>query len=158
MLRRQFFTWYLLVCLQLLTVAIAVYFDFHITVWTADQTKLSFAIASLWAISTIIIGAWHVITDARRIQDLAKIGWYLAETCLALGMVGTVAGFLLMLGTAFDTIDLSNTASLQAALVDMALGMSTALYTTLMGLIASIYLKSQLVNLESYADGLSRQV
>jgi len=63
-------------------------------------------------------------------------------------MVGTVTGFLYMLGTAFENIDVSNTQTLQDALSNMAIGMSTALYTTLTGLIASIIIKIQLVNYE----------
>ena len=80
-------------------------------------------------------------------QD-TSVGWFIAESCLALGMVGTVTGFLLMLGTAFSNIDVSNSASLQKALEFMAVGMSTALYTTLVGLICSLIIKVQLVNLE----------
>ena len=38
--------------------------------------------------------------------------------------------------------------SLQSALMTMAAGMSTALYTTLIGLISSLLIKIQLVNLE----------
>ena len=63
-----------------------------------------------------------------------------------------------MLGTAFTNIDVNDTVTLQTALTNMALGMSTALYTTLVGLIVSLFLKSQLVNLEHYADGLRGQV
>jgi len=53
-----------------------------------------------------------------------------------------------MLSGAFANIDLANTATIQTALSKMALGMSTALYTTLMGLICSLTLKIQLVNVE----------
>ena len=106
----------------------------------------------------MFIGLWHTKKSRLEILNLSKIGWYLAETALALGMLGTLAGFLLMLGSAFANIDLANTATLQAALTNMALGMSTALYTTLVGLIVSIFLKSQLVNLEHYADGLRGQI
>jgi len=53
-----------------------------------------------------------------------------------------------MLGTAFENVDVSNTITLQNALSDMALGMSTALWTTLIGLICSLIIKVQLVNLE----------
>ena len=67
-------------------------------------------------------------------------------------MVGTVTGFLLMLGTAFSNIDVTNSASLQKALEFMAVGMSTALYTTLVGLICSLIIKVQLVNLEVAID------
>jgi hypothetical protein len=38
------------------------------------------------------------------IDDKIDVGWFIAESCLALGMVGTVTGFLYMLGTAFENI------------------------------------------------------
>lgn len=156
--QQAFMTWYLMLCIQTVLISIAVYFDAHRLIWQNDQTKLSLVIVLMWVAGSILIGLWHRKTTATDIQNNAKIGWYLAETCLALGMIGTVAGFLLMLGTAFTNIDVSNTQSLQTALAGMALGMSTALYTTLVGLVASIFLKSQLVNLEHYADGLPTKV
>jgi biopolymer transport protein ExbB/TolQ len=64
-------------------------------------------------------------------------------------MVGTVTGFLFMLGTAFENIDVTNTRTLQDALAAMARGMSTALYTTLIGLMSSLIIKVQLVNYET---------
>lgn len=155
---RSIITWYLLITLQVFAFATAGYFDLHLDLWQADQTKISFLIMMLWAVGSVFIGIWHTKRSKMEIINVSKIGWYLAETALALGMLGTLAGFLLMLGTAFTNIDISNTATLQSALTNMALGMSTALYTTLAGLIASIFLKSQLVNLEHYADGLGRQV
>ena len=157
-MKRGLITWYLLVVLQSLAFATAVYFDLHINLWQEDQTKISFGILLLWSISTIFIGIWHTKKTQFEIHNLSKIGWYLAETSLALGMLGTLSGFLLMLGTAFTNIDVNDTATLQTALTNMALGMSTALYTTLVGLIVSLFLKSQLVNLEHYADGLRGQV
>ena len=153
--KRSSFIWYFLICLQVLFVAICVFFGMQDVLWQEDKTKLSFVIAGLWAVTSLIIGFWHKKTDAEAISKNVKIGWYLAETCLALGMIGTVAGFLLMLGAAFGNINVGDTASLQQALSDMAVGMSTALYTTLVGLVASLFLKSQLVNLEHYLDGLS---
>ena len=82
------------------------------------------------------------------IDDKIDVGWFIAESCLALGMVGTVTGFLYMLGTAFENIDITDATTLQDALASMAKGMSTALYTTLTGLIASLIIKVQLVNYE----------
>ena len=148
--------WWLLFCLQVLVVSIAVYFGLHIEIWLSDFTKLSFLILLLWAITSIFIGFWHRITDPTKIGRRLEVGWYIAETCMALGMVGTVVGFLLMLGTSFNNIDVNNTASLQQALSSMAQGMSTALYNTLIGLISSIFLKSQLMNLEYMRDGLQK--
>ena len=155
---RNIVTWYFLVILQLFAFATAAYFDLHLSLWDNDQTKISFLVLILWTAATVFIGLWHTKKSRLEILNLSKIGWYLAETALALGMLGTLAGFLLMLGSAFANIDLANTATLQAALTNMALGMSTALYTTLVGLIVSIFLKSQLVNLEHFADGLRGQI
>jgi len=146
--------WYLIVCLEFLIVTVAIYFGFHRLLWENDQTKLSFLISFLWLVATGFIGWLHTLDEKCRVENDAKTGWYLAESCLTIGMIGTVAGFLLMLGAAFGNIDVSNTQTLQAALSDMAVGMSTALYTTLVGLVASIFIKSQLINLEHYTDGL----
>ena len=62
--------------------------------------------------------------------------------------VGTVCGFIIMLGTAFVDIDVGNILSMQNALSQMSIGMSAALYTTLMGLLSSLVIKIQLVNVE----------
>ena len=81
------------------------------------------------------------------LNDLS-IQWFIAESCLVLGLVGTVCGFIIMLGTAFVDIDVGNITSMQNALSQMSIGMSAALYTTLMGLLSSLVIKIQLVNVE----------
>ena len=40
---------------------------------------------------------------------------------MALGMIGTVTGFILMLGSSFESIDVSNTDSLKDTLTAMAI-------------------------------------
>jgi hypothetical protein len=136
--------WWLIFCLTILAGGIAIYFDIHKELYEADQTKISFLILTIFVLTSIWIG---VIT---KLQDrTVELGWFIAEACLALGMIGTVTGFLLMLNGAFTQIDLSNPTTIQNSLVNMALGMSTALYTTLTGLICSLALKIQLVNVEN---------
>jgi len=139
--------WWLIFCLSLLAGGVAVYFDLHNNLYNADQTKLSFLILGLFVLTSGWIG-WKTkqLDDARQNMD---VGWFIAEACLALGMIGTVTGFLLMLSGAFADIDLANTSTIQKSLTQMALGMSTALYTTLIGLICSLALKIQLVNVEN---------
>ena len=144
--------WWVIVCLQLLSFGIAGYFGAYQELWEKDLTKLSFVILSIWTITTMWIGFWQLKFVRVHVSYLIKIGWFLSETCMAIGMIGTVAGFLLMLGTAFSGIDVGDTASLQSALTSMAVGMSTALYTTLVGLVCGLYIKSQLVNLEHFID------
>ena len=136
--------WWLIFCLTILAGGIAIYFDIHKELYEADQTKISFLILTIFVLTSIWIG---VVT---KLQDrTVELGWFIAEACLALGMIGTVTGFLLMLNGAFTQIDLSNPTTIQNSLVNMALGMSTALYTTLTGLICSLALKIQLVNVEN---------
>ena len=131
-------------CLTVLAGGIAIYFDIHKELYNADQTKISFLILTIFVLSSLWIG-WVTKMQDRTVE----IGWFIAEACLALGMIGTVTGFLLMLNGAFAEIDLSNPTTIQTSLTKMALGMSTALYTTLTGLICSLALKIQLVNVEN---------
>ena len=71
--------------------------------------------------------------------------WFVAESCMTVGMIGTVIGFILMLGSSFQEIDPSNIESMRKVIVDMAAGMSTALLTTLCGLLAGLFIKVQIV-------------
>jgi len=139
--------WWLIVCLSILAGGVAVYFNLHQDLYDGDQTKLSFLILTLFILTSGWVG-WCTKKSEIQIQNI-DVGWFVAEACLALGMIGTVTGFLLMLSGAFANIDLANTATIQTALSQMALGMSTALYTTLVGLICSLILKIQLVNVEN---------
>jgi biopolymer transport protein ExbB/TolQ len=74
--------------------------------------------------------------------------WYSADSMTSLGMIGTVVGFLMMLGTAFSGLNLGDTVSAQKAISQMAVGISTALVTTLVGLVCSQITKFILINLE----------
>ena len=138
-----FLKWWLIICLIVIGIGVAIYFNMHNTLWVADVTKISFLIIAVFIGTSIWIGKQTYYEN-----DDTGVGSFVAESCLALGMVGTVTGFLYMLGTAFSGIDMHDVVSLQSALMTMAAGMSTALYTTLIGLISSLLIKIQLVNLE----------
>jgi|TARA_B110001454_G_scaffold212772_1_gene229972 hypothetical protein len=139
--------WWLIFCLSVLAGGVAIYFNLHIDLYHGDQTKISFLILAVFILTSGWIG-WCTKKSNYQSQYI-DTGWFISEACLALGMIGTVTGFLLMLSGAFADIDLANTATIQTALSKMALGMSTALYTTLVGLICSLTLKIQLVNVEN---------
>jgi len=117
-----------------------------------DITKISFLILGVFGITTAWIGKVTYVNQRSMGFPSTEIGWFIAESCLALGMIGTVIGFLYMLGQTFVGIDVTNSLTLQNALMTMAQGMSTALYTTLIGLISSLLIKIQLVNLEAGSD------
>ena len=141
--------WWLIFCLTLLGLCACVYFNIHKDLYAADVTRLSFLIISIFICTSIWIGTkTYKIGIHQDYNQKSDVGWFISESCLALGMVGTVTGFLIMLGTAFANVDVTNAATLQQALSDMATGMSTALWTTLVGLVCSLIIKVQLVNLE----------
>mgnify|MGYP001277793013 FL=1 len=146
---RKLLKWWLIYCLTLLGFGTLYYFNMHSQLYYADVTKLSFLIIIIFIFTSVWIGRkTYELEITSVIDDKIDVGWFIAESCLALGMVGTVTGFLYMLGTAFENIDITDATTLQNALSSMAKGMSTALYTTLTGLIASLIIKVQLVNYE----------
>ena len=71
-----------------------------------------------------------------------ELGWFVADLLLSLGLLGTVVGFILMLGPITE-LDTSDHSAIQTALAAMSGGMAVALYTTLTGLIGGILLKVQ---------------
>ena len=146
---RKLLKWWLIFCLTLLGFGTLYHFNMHSQLYYADVTKLSFLIIIIFVFTSVWIGRkTYDLETTSVIDDKIDVGWFIAESCLVLGMVGTVTGFLYMLGTAFENIDITDATTLQDALASMAKGMSTALYTTLTGLIASLIIKVQLVNYE----------
>ena len=149
MIGKKLLKWWLIFCLTILGFGTLYHFNVHSLLYYADVTKLSFLIIIIFMFTSIWIGRkTYDLETTSVVDDTIDVGWFVAESCLALGMVGTVTGFLYMLGTAFENIDVTNATTLQDALASMARGMSTALYTTLTGLIASLIIKVQLVNYE----------
>lgn len=146
---KAFLKWWLIFCLTIIGVGICFYFDVHKSLYESDITRLSYLILIIFGYTSVWIGSLTyrvgILQDYNQKSD---VGWFISESCLALGMVGTVTGFLIMLGTAFANVDVSDAVTLQNALSDMAIGMSTALWTTLVGLVCSLVIKVQLVNLE----------
>mgnify|MGYP000072145689 FL=1 len=142
--------WWLIFCLSLVVGYVAHIFGWTWEIYTKDTTKLSVLIVGLYIISSLFVGKLSYDNSKNKsISERLDVAWFISDTMLTLGMIGTVAGFILMLGGSFANIDASNPETLKAALTGMALGMSTALYTTLVGLVCSQTLKIQLVNLES---------
>lgn len=82
-----------------------------------------------------------------------RLGWLLADLLIKLGLLGTVIGFILMLGaiSQADSIDISN---IQPLLADMGAGMRVALLTTLCGLVGGTLLGFQYFIVERAADEL----
>lgn len=90
---------------------------------------------------------------AARARGPLDSGWFLADMMLKLGLLGTIVGFILMLGSVAETTSLdANT--MQKVLRQMSVGMGTALYTTLAGLAGSVLASAQLQIAERATDEL----
>ena len=118
--------------------------------YNADMTKISFIIIGTFVISSLAVGYIGLKnTTWDTIESISNYVWFASEAMITIGMIGTVAGFLIMLNTAFSGLDVNDIRNVQEAISDMAIGMSTALVTTLVGLICSTLIKVQILVYEN---------
>ena len=157
----MFWRWWSIFSLIALFFSVVYVYDGFTYVWDNDITKLSFIIILEFVITSIFIG----ITSYRagqapptqsilykpamlKCKKHAETGWFLSETMVTIGMIGTIIGFLIMLSDAFVNFNVEDIESIKSVISTMAIGMSTAFITTLVGLISSLLTKAQLINLE----------
>ena len=146
---------FLLWWIQIVTVSFAAILIFTYgwfeKLYDSDQTKISFIIITIFIAASIATGFLSFRSE-NVYNKISNYIWFASETMVTLGLIGTVAGFLLMLSSAFDNLDVSNVENVQKVISNMALGMSTALCTTLSGLIGSVLTKIQMVILENNSN------
>ena len=88
-----------------------------------------------------------------RLKGPQEIGWFVADVMLKLGLLGTIIGFILMLGSVAHIADF-DVSNMQKILQHMSNGMGTALYTTLAGLTCSILVAMQYHMIDRHVDEL----
>tara|TARA_Y100000310_G_scaffold44540_1_gene41573 strand:+ start:444 stop:959 length:516 start_codon:yes stop_codon:yes gene_type:complete len=158
-----FLKWWLFITMIIVGFIFAGSQGFLYTLWIEDSTKLSFLLLFIFLQMSIWCGykTWTLskfIDDKKedkhiveKIEHLMEVGWFTSDLCLTIGMIGTVAGFIMML-SGFATVDTNDIKTVQDLIKTLGTGMSTALYTTLMGLICSAGLKVQYFNLSQAID------
>ena len=157
--------WWLFISLTLILAFAFYYFGLFAEVWDKDRTKLSFLIMFLFFFTSIHCGKETIKISNALEGNISKnevnnidwrgnqeIGWFISDFVLTIGMIGTVSGFLLMLTGAFAGVDLNDEIAMKNVLEQMSKGMSTALYTTLFGLICGGLLKIQYFSLGRATD------
>ena len=73
-----------------------------------------------------------------------------------LGMIGTLIGFIVMVGSSVSDLQgVVTDATLKSMLTSLTTGFGTAVWTTLIGIIASVSIKFQLSNLETMAETMN---
>jgi MotA/TolQ/ExbB proton channel family len=83
-----------------------------------------------------------------------ETAWWFAAAAIKLGLLGTVVGFIVM-ATQIGRMPSFDLDQVQNLLKQMTQGMAIALYTTLVGLIANLWLGLQLMLLDRTADRLA---
>jgi len=88
-----------------------------------------------------------------RLNGGQELGWLIADLMFKLGLLGTVVGFVFMLGSVVD-IESLDIKTMQNVLLQMSDGMRVALYTTMTGLAGGMLLGIQYHFLDRAADGV----
>lgn len=114
-------------------------FDVIVEGLSRDTSYLSSAILGLLLI------AHFMVPSALSSKATEEKLWFIAEVMIAMGLMGTVLGFMMMFGDAFAALDTSSPEAISAVLVDLATGLGVALVTTLTGLVGAFTLKAELV-------------
>ncbi len=146
---RAFTKWWIQFVAILFTCGMMEYFNWWEFMWDSDKTKISVFILGMFTLATLAMGylslkgsnedMWNV---ADRLENYVM---FAADTMITVGMVGTLVGFLLMLNTAFIDLNVNDVKNVQDAIGNMAIGMSTALVTTLVGMICSTLTRLQIL-------------
>jgi len=158
-----FLKWWLFLSITLLgTLGLGQQGYLHL-LWEGDTTKLSFVLLSIftvmsgwcgyktWTLSRFLDNGQTEEYLVEKIEHLMEVGWFTSDLCLSIGMMGTVIGFIMML-SGFTNIDVKDMSTVQGLIKSLGVGMSTALYTTLTGLVCSALLKIQYFNLSQAID------
>ncbi len=145
--------WYLVFTLTMIMFFVSGALGIFDIVWEGDLTKLSFSITALFFLTSLKCG-----NDIRKLSTehppstrSVEFGWFMSEVFLSLGMVGTIIGFIFIMKD-FATVNFNDVSTIQELIKNLGAGVSTALYTTLFGLIASILTKVQYFIFEEAAE------
>ena len=126
--------------------------------WVLQQQA---APASAWRQAYAIERAQHADTAGQLLAERShgphETAWWFAAAAIKLGLLGTVVGFIVMAAQIgrMPSFDLDQ---VQNLLKQMTAGMAIALYTTLVGLIANLWLGLQLLLLDRLADRIAADV
>lgn len=94
---------------------------------------------------------------AERTHGPHETAWWFASAEIKLGLLGTVVGFIVM-ANQIASSKVFELAEIQALLQQMTAGMAIALYTTLVGLVANLWLGLLLMLLDRSADRLAADI
>jgi hypothetical protein len=111
-------------------------------IWHDDVTMITTILFGMYVFTTALIGYVAYTKDFG--SKLIDACWFLSEQMLALGMLGTVIGFIYLLSSGITSASVADPTSLATLLANMSVGLGIALYTNAVGIIASFVTKGLL--------------
>ena len=148
-----FWKWWTGVVLIIVSAILLEIFTKSVTyIYINDSSYISLFIFCIFVVVTSIIGYRSFLLQFRNItptENQMMFPWFAADAVTSMGMIGTIIGFLLVLGGAFSDVDPTNVEAMKKVVENLTSGMGIALLTTLTGLITSVIMKFQLVLLEN---------
>lgn len=106
-----------------------------------DITFISLIILFLYIVSSIWIDI-HLLVGSHR--DVCDWPIFVSENLVTIGMLGTLIGLMIALGSLFG-LNLTDAHEAAIGIQKMAVGVSVAMTTTLVGIICSLFLNIQLL-------------
>jgi hypothetical protein len=130
--------WWLFVFLTFAMMAIGWMFNLHKKLLEQDVTYIGLSICAMYVLAT----GWIFFKIRRGADDVGEVLLYLAERSQKLGMLGTMIGMIVAF-SGLVQFDISDPEKSKGVVIAMFLGIMTALYTSVVGLIAAMFLEDQ---------------
>jgi hypothetical protein len=149
--KKAFMSWWLAV----LAMGAAGYYAFATGaaqhVFMGDITRITWVTAALALVATVVLG--RAAYDPRGAERSLEIGLFAEDTCMRLGMFGTVVGCLIMFGADISSFDAGDPSKTAALIQKISSSFGTAIGTTAVGIAASLCIKLQNAILQHAIDG-----
>lgn len=115
-----------------------------------DASYICISIMILYAVVSIFLGRLSFLADrtvtnqdSQKLLKKTDIGWFCAEHFFSLGLLGTIIGLCIATGA-----NLSDTATTSQVVRGLKIGLNTAFYTTVCGIVFSLPVQVQLMVLK----------
>lgn len=113
-------------------------------IWHDDVTMITSILGLMYVVALGAIGFIAYTIKKRDNSKLIDAVWFGSEQMLALGMLGTVVGFIYLLSSGITSASVTDATSLAKLLANMSVGLGIALYTNAVGILSSLITKTLL--------------
>jgi hypothetical protein len=136
--------WWILVWIQIAGLFVAYQAGIMTMIWHEDVTRLTLVIFIIHAFTTIKTG----LDTANKNKDWLDPLWLAADQIFAVGILGTLCGFIILMHEAFIGGIPTTPVQIQKMLATMSSGMATAFWVSACAITSSMIQKVQVMNLE----------